>query len=73
MDNFYLVFNYNVFLERRIVMNLDKTITLRDVLHLKFGMQEDVENWKLQASEDFCNGFMEAIQVVEEFINKELK
>ena len=54
-------------------MNLDKTVTLRDILHLKFEMQDDAENWKLEASEDYYNGFLEAVQYIEEFINKELK
>ena len=52
-------------------MDLDKTITLRDLLLLKFEMQDDAENWKLEASEDYYNGFMEAIEIIENFINKE--
>ena len=52
-------------------MDLDKTITLRDLLLLKFEMQDDAENWKLEAGEDYYNGFMEAIEIIENFINKE--
>lgn len=52
---------------------MDKTITLRQLLLLKFKMQEDANNWQDEASEDYYNGFHEAIQIIEEFINKELK
>lgn len=52
---------------------MDKTITIRQLLLLKFKMQEDADNWQDEASEDYYNGFMEAVQMIEEFINKELK
>lgn len=52
---------------------MDKTITIKQLLLLKFKMQEDADSWQEEASEDYYNGFLEAVQYIEEFINKELK
>ena len=52
---------------------MDKIIIIGQLLLLKFKMQEDANNWKDEASEDYYNGFMEAIKIIEEFIYKELK
>lgn len=52
---------------------MDKTITIRELFLLKCSMQDEAESWKDEASEDYYNGFMEAIQLLEEFINKEIR
>lgn len=52
---------------------MDKTITLEELFIVKCNMQEEAESWKAEASEDYYEGFMEAVQLLETFIRKEYR
>lgn len=51
---------------------MDKTITLKELFILKCNMRDEADSWQKEASEDYYNGFMEAVQLLDNFINKRL-